>query len=194
MATSIIVYDFDNTIYNGDSTLDFYFFCITRKPAIILYTPIQLFGFIKYILGIYDKTLFKQSFFVYLKAFRDIDSIVDAFWEKYQRKIKTWYMIKNHTADVIISASPEFLLKPICNKIGVKSLIASKVNKVDGKYFGFNCYGVEKVNRLDQEFNNYIIEEFYSDSISDSPLAVLAKRSYFVKEDTSFDWNIIKKS
>ena len=29
------VYDFDKTIYKGDSTLDFYFFCLRKKPIII---------------------------------------------------------------------------------------------------------------------------------------------------------------
>ena len=192
MDASIIVYDFDHTIYNGDSTLDFYFYCITRRPTIIVYLPAQILGLIKYLLGIQDKTLFKQSFFMFLKAFHDIDKTIDAFWIKYQSKIKAWYLLKNHNDDVIISASPEFLLKPICNKVGVKKLIASKVNKADGKYSGFNCYGAEKVKRLDREFNNYIIEEFYSDSLSDVPLAKLAKRSYFVKKDTIADWNLIK--
>lgn len=29
------VYDFDKTIYAGDSTIDFYLFCLKRQPAIL---------------------------------------------------------------------------------------------------------------------------------------------------------------
>ena len=37
--------------------------------------------------------------------------------------------------DVIISASPEFLLKPICKKINIKYLIASNVDKNSRKIY-----------------------------------------------------------
>ena len=46
--------------------------------------------------------------------------------------------------DVIISASPEILLTEICRRLGIKYLIASKVEKITGKYYGENCYGKEK--------------------------------------------------
>ncbi|MFR3285343.1 MAG: haloacid dehalogenase-like hydrolase [Clostridium fessum] len=46
--------------------------------------------------------------------------------------------------DVIISASPEILLTEICKRLGIKYLIASKVEKITGKYYRENCYGKEK--------------------------------------------------
>ncbi|MDE6357601.1 MAG: haloacid dehalogenase-like hydrolase, partial [Eubacteriales bacterium] len=90
--------------------------------------------------------------------------------------------------DIIISASPEFLLKPICEKLGIKYLIASKVDKKTGKYEGLNCYGAEKVIRLNKEMPNTEIREFYSDSFSDEPLAELADKSYIVLGEELFDW------
>ncbi len=41
--------------------------------------------------------------------------------------------------DVIISASPEFLLRPICNRLGIRHLIASRVDARSGAYDGQNC-------------------------------------------------------
>ena len=62
-------------------------------------------------------------------------------------------------SDLIISASPEFLLKPICGILGIKHLIASKVSPVDGKYTGKNCHGKEKVRRFKQLYNEKIEED-----------------------------------
>ena len=45
---------------------------------------------------------------------------------------------------MIISASPEFLIAPIANQLGVR-YIASKLNPETGTYDGLNCYGDEKV-------------------------------------------------
>ena len=36
------VYDFDKTIYRGDSTKDFYFFLLRRHPVLIRYLPKQI--------------------------------------------------------------------------------------------------------------------------------------------------------
>ena len=37
------VYDFDGTIYDGDSTLDFWYFCLKKHPQILLYLPYHCF-------------------------------------------------------------------------------------------------------------------------------------------------------
>ena len=35
------VYDFDDTIYAGDSTVDFFFYCLKKKPAIVYVAGLQ---------------------------------------------------------------------------------------------------------------------------------------------------------
>ena len=42
------VYDFDGTIYNGDSSIDIYFFLLKRYPKLIAYFPKQMLGIVKY--------------------------------------------------------------------------------------------------------------------------------------------------
>ena len=42
------VFDFDNTIYDGESTLDLFFFYIVRKPRLIKYMPAVLKAFAQY--------------------------------------------------------------------------------------------------------------------------------------------------
>ncbi len=68
-------------------------------------------------------------------------------------------------------------MKPICERLGIKNLMASKVDKHTGLYDGENCWGEEKVKRLYEKFPNAKCEEFYSDSLSDTPLAELADKA-----------------
>ena len=63
----INAYDFDKTIYDGDSSIDFYLYCLKRKKSIILLLPIQLYGMLLYILKIKNKEYFKEKFFVFIK-------------------------------------------------------------------------------------------------------------------------------
>lgn len=185
----IIAYDFDKTVYDGDSSINFYKYCLKRKPSILKYIPIQLYAaMMHYGLKKWPKVKMKEKYFMFLKDIPNIEEWVNDFWKIHAQKLKGWYIEKNHNEDVIISASPEFLLKPICKEIGVKLLIASKVDPKTGKFDGDNCYGEEKVVRLNRHMTNYEMAEFYSDSLSDTPLALLAQKSYIVIGDRLVNW------
>lgn len=188
------VYDFDKTIYKGDSTFEFYLFCLRKEFHLLGYIPLQFVGIIKYVCGIYDKTEFKEHFYCFLKGIKDIDLLLSEFWELNNAKIAQWYIYQKKADDIIISASPEFLLKPICDKIGITVLIASRVNKKTGKYTGKNCYGGEKVNRYREMMKNSTVESFYSDSLSDAPFAMIASNSYVVIKNQILAWNEYKPS
>ena len=66
--------------------------------------------------------------------------------------------------------------------------MATVVDPKTGKHTGLNCHGEEKVKRFYQMFPNAEIDEFYSDSLSDTPLALEAKRAFLVKGDQILDW------
>ena len=182
------VYDFDKTIFDGDSTQKFYLYLLKKQPQISVYLPKQFIYFIPFSLGIMEKTKFKEKFYSCFSIVKDIDKEVEEFWKIHIKGIKKWYYEKQKDTDIIISASPEFLLTPICKKLGIKYLIASKVDNKTRKYTGLNCYGKEKVIRLNKEIPNIIIGEFYSDSFSDEPLAEIAKKSYIVDRDNLYPW------
>lgn len=184
------IYDFDETIYDSDSTKDFYFYCLKKYRKMILSVPAMLWAFLMYILGVKTKTQFKEKMYRFLTYVTDIDTAVDTFWDMNEHKIKEWYINRKKDDDIIISASPEFLLRPICNRIGIKNLIASRVDKHTGLYTGENCWGEEKVKRLYEEFPNAICEEFYSDSLSDSPLAELAMTAKIIRGNELIDWDM----
>lgn len=179
----IIAYDFDGTIYDGDSSVDFYKFCFSKKKSICKYWIKQFWFLILYILGIKTKTEMKEVFFCFLKSFNNQKKLVEDFWNVHYTKIKKWYLKKNHSNDIIISASPRFLLEIPCQKLKVKDLIASEVNVETGEFFKSNCHGKEKVNRIREKYSNAIIEEMYTDSSADLPLIELAQKGFKVKKD-----------
>lgn len=188
------VYDFDKTIYDGDSTLDFYLYCLRKHPYLLFYIPMQLVYVILYMFGKYKKTQFKEHFYTFLNKLKDVDNDINNFWNINQKKIKLFYKNQKNSSDVVISASPEFLLQPICSKLGINSLIASKVDKHTGKYTGINCHGEEKVKRFYKIYPDQEIDKFYSDSLSDKPLASIAKKAYIVHKEQILKWNEYKPS
>ncbi len=177
----LVLYDFDKTIYDGDSSFDFFLFCLRKKPLISLYVPIMFFSIVLYKFRIINKTKMKEMLFLFLKKFNNIDNIIRQFWSVNIKKIKGFYNVKGHKDDIIISASPEFLLKPVARMFVVKDLICTKMNKYNGKIKGNNCYGEEKLNRFLKKYDVDDIYEVYSDSYSDLPLLLNAKKAYFVK-------------
>ncbi len=181
------VYDFDETIYSGDSTRDFYFYSIKKHPLLLRFLPKQGWAFLKYMFGIINKTKFKEQFYIFLSGIEDIDNEVSCFWDKNIAKIKSWYLDVKRDDDVIISASPEFLLRPVSEKLSF-TLMASRVDRKSGLTDGKNCYGEEKVKRFYEVYEDGKIEKFYSDSLSDTPLAEISEKAYIVKENELVPW------
>lgn len=193
------LYDFDKTIYDGDSSVDFFKYCQKKFKIINLkYIYNLIKKFIHYKTKRISLTQFKEYIFSYLNKIENVDTVVEDFWLLHSNKIKDFYLEKNHSKDIIISASPEFLLKPICDKLKVKDLIASDVDKKTGRFLKNNNMGYEKVVRFNEKYSDAVIESMYSDSFNDKPLLDLAKKSYLVKKNKIYDYktykpNIIKR-
>jgi len=178
----INAYDFDETIYDGDSSVDFYFYSLKHNKKVLLVLPKQLYGVILYKLKLIDKTKMKEHIFSFLKYIKDVDMLVNTFWNEKYKNIKKWYLDQKEESDVIISASPEFLLKPLEHKLKV-TVIASIVDKKTGKFLSKNCHDYEKIKRYEKIFKKKI-KEFYSDSIkADYPMFLYASKAILVKKD-----------
>ena len=183
-------YDFDKTIYDGDSTADFYLFCLKRHKKIIFMCAPSLLGATLrfYAAKKGTKTQFKETMYRFL-LYCDCERDVRDFWAKNRKRIKRFYLEQKRPDDVIISASPVFLLSPICEELGTGTLIASKVDPKTGLYSGENCHGVEKVRRFREIFGEEAVaEEFYSDSHSDDPMAKTARKAFMVKGESVKAW------
>ncbi len=184
------IYDFDGTLYQGDSTLDFILFSLKKHPSLLRFLPVQGMAFASYALKRIDKTTMKQQFFRVFTGY-NAEGLLEEFWDTHQHKIFPWYVGgQQKEDDILISASPEFLLAPICQRLGIRHLMASRVDPKTGRYTGLNCWGQEKVIRLKDQMGITHCDNFYSDSHSDQPLADIADRAFLVEKDgTIVPWH-----
>lgn len=187
------VYDFDKTIYKNDSSTDFFIFSLKRHPRIFLQLPAILVATLKfYVFKKGSKTQMKTKIMGFVKHI-DYEKDIKDFWYKNECKIKDFYKAQQKEDDVIISASPAFVLEPICKTLGIKNLICSDVDVNTGEFRRENCYNKEKVVRFREIFADAEIDEFYSDSYSDTPLAEISNKAYIVKGEELLPWDFSKK-
>lgn len=176
------VYDFDNTVYRGDSSYDFFRHCALKYPRALLSALGALPWMLAMLLGFAEKTRVKQRFYRYLRHVPEIQEEVDRFWLTHDKNLKNWYFAQKRADDLIISASPVFLLEPVMRRLEL-AFLASRVNPLTGEYDGLNCHGEEKVRRMREAYPEAEVEQFYSDSLHDTPLARLAREAFFVRGD-----------
>ena len=196
--TKLSVYDFDKTIYNGETLNDFYRFYLIKKPWKIYTVIFQLWYFLLYVLKIINLEKLKENFLRFLNGENtgELKKLIREFWEKKESKINLWVkdeILKNKKETeilVAISASPTFLIIDRLRLMGFDVVIGTdflfESTKFHSHITSKNCKNYEKVKRLDKwaEDNNiqYDIVNFYSDSIADKPLFDLAEHKYWIKK------------
>ena len=115
------VYDFDGTIFPGDCALGFAFWCTKRHPKLwFTYFPRAIGGLIQHLRGKMPNFRLQSATFGYLTQVDDFDEQIELFWDKNEGKIAPWYLAQKRSDDLIISASPDCIIAPIANRLGVK--------------------------------------------------------------------------
>ena len=184
------VYDFDQTIFFPDSSFAFFCYCLKRYPRTVLKKPGKI---LKACYSFFtagdssDAAPLKETLFSFLAYLPEPEEEVEAFWRENEAGIAEWYLEQKREDDLIISASPEFLLKPMTQKLGVE-LIATPMDIHSGKILGLNCHDREKLRRFREEYPGETIDAFYSDSLSDAPLAEIADRAFLIKKGKITPW------
>ena len=181
-------YDFDETIYHYDCTLTFSRWCWTHYPRIMLRWPALAWNSILKKIGRLTKHVYMERFYQYLHDVPDVAQEVERFWDDQEKYMHTWYKSVQQPDDLLISASPYFLVRPIADRLGIRNVLASPLNPATGLYEGERCHGEGKVRALRKAFPGAEINLFYSDSMSDAPMAKVAKRAYLVRGESLTDW------
>ncbi|HOO25684.1 MAG TPA: HAD-IB family phosphatase [Clostridiales bacterium] len=177
------LYDFDKTVCPNDTAPVFWFYCLRKHPVIARHIPKQTLAFIKFLLGKYDTTQFKEISFCFL-ADLDAERVAEKFWERRIKKIYPFFLPQNRDLPaVVVSASAEFMIKPVCDALGVHKLIGTQMDPKTGKIKGKNCRGPEKAQRIKNELEGYTFVKAYSDSLkNDGPMLDLALESYLANK------------
>ena len=183
------VYDFDGTIFPTDCSIGFCIWCMNRHPRLwFTFFPKALKAVILKKRGKIPEYLMQRQFFGYLTLIDDFDEQIERYWDKNEKKIAAWYLAQKRPDDLIISASPECIIRPIARRLGV-NYMASEYDREFGVFTNNLMYAKEKAKYIiDHGFP--MIDNFYSDSLADTPLALCAEKAHLVKNKAStvVDW------
>ena len=180
----IDVYDFDGTIYDGDSTADFVIFCLRRHPGVIAGLPRVAFAALQLAAKRINLTRFKSVLFGEMSRRFSLEAAADAFWqsEKTRKKLGSWFFDTPRDIPIVIaSASPEFELCHAAKLLGVETLIGTQCDMKTGALTGKNCKGAQKIERIREVFGDYEVRAMYTDDAkADGPLLAIAREKYIV--------------
>jgi hypothetical protein len=183
------VYDFDGTIFPTDCSIGFCFWCMNRHPKMwFTFGPKAIKNIVLRTIGKIPEYEMQREFFGYLTLVDDFDEQIERYWDKNEKKIVPWYLAQKRDDDLIISASPDCIIGPIAKRLGV-NFMATEFNRKYGVFVNNLMYAQEKAQyMIDNGFP--VIENFYSDSLADTPLALCAEKAHLVKDKarTVVDW------
>lgn len=183
------VYDFDGTIFPTNCTLGFCLWCLRRHPKLIFtFFPRAVKAMVLYRRGKMPKYRMMREIFGYLMLINDCDEQIERYWDKNEKRIASWYLAQKKPDDLIISASPDCILKPIARRLGV-NCVATEYDRELGVFMNNLMYAREK-SRYIFDHGFPVIDHFYSDSLSDTPLALCAEKAHLVtnRATTVIDW------
>lgn len=186
------VYDFDETIFEGDSE-DRFFSYISKIKGFRFYR-------IRYVVleqiskkwKLMSRTKARQIQYSFLNKIPDIDAFMEEYWIYAQQFMKPWYFEVKQPDDIIASGSPSFLIEPIVKRLGIGGLVATRMDKHTGKITGEFAVDKYKLQYFEEKFDSSKIDKFYSDAYSDHFLAEKAKEAYFIhgkNHDQFTEWN-----
>ena len=192
---TIVVFDFDGTITQKDSLLEF--IKISRGKwrfffGFLLFSPLLVAMKLK----VFASWKIKQIVFSYfykdvsIETFNNWCIVFSSFIDGMLRPKAIESLLEHKVRGdktVIISASIENWIKPWADKEGIDLVISTQI-EVDnglltGRLLSKNCYGQEKVDRLLAEFpnrNEYHLVA-YGDSCGDRELINFADEGYYNK-------------
>jgi HAD superfamily hydrolase (TIGR01490 family) len=194
--TIIAVFDFDHTLTTKDSLFVFLESAVGRSKMVLgflLLSPML----ICYKLGFISNGDAKQkliSYFIKGWSKEKINLVSQKCANTQLKKILRsqaferfqWHKKQGHKL-VLISASLESYLVPFARSMKFDHVCGTKLEIktgiVTGKFLGKNCYGQEKVQRLQEllgDFSDYIIYA-YGDSKGDLPLLSIVDYPYYKK-------------
>ena len=179
------VFDFDNTIYHGESTFDFAMFIIKRKKSLLKCAPGITLLLIKYkrckMNALEFQTELEKFTGPFLQNKEFIKKSVQDFWQKNRKKLDQNIIKKIKNNDVILTCSPSFLIKEIENDLNTKNIVATEIDIDEGKIHFLN-FGKNKVKIFQEKFPKKKIQTVYTDSYNDKALMDVAKNVYLVKK------------
>ena len=193
MSKSLALFDFDGTLTNRDTLLDFIIYTVGIPKTMlgsILLSPILL----SYKIGFCNNQEAKEKVISHffkgwkVEKFSEVGSdysrsrLPKILKDSALEKLK-WHINRGHEV-VVVSASIEEWIIDWTNRLNI-NLIATQLEKngdiLTGEFESKNCFGSEKVRRIKQQYN---IEAYdciyaYGDTDGDKPMLALGDKVFF---------------
>lgn len=191
----VAAFDFDGTLTRRDTLLPFLLHAL-GAPAVMRHALILSPTLAGYGLGLIRNDVAKERVFAQTIAGTDIGALRDKAMEFAEYKLPglirseainrfDWHKKQGHRC-IVISASLELYVKPWALKTGFDDVLASRLETrengtITGKLSGGNCFGIEKIRRLEALLgarNSYTLYA-YGDSRGDKELLSAADHAYY---------------
>lgn len=181
------VYDFDNTIYDGESALDFFFAYVMVNPKLVKLIPKVLRALMLYTMGKVTIEDAMKKYAPYIKKYYceydRWDEFTAEFWDKRMGKIKPFYDKIRRDDDIILTASPDLTMSEIGKRLSMKNIICSHIDPESGEVTRL-CMRENKIKYFSEKYPDAKIENFYTDSIkNDGFIAQRAEHIFVVKKN-----------
>lgn len=195
MKKVLAIFDFDGTLTTKDTFLEFIKYhrgAVSFWMGFMKMAPIILLHLLRIIPNWKTKE-YALAYFFGGERLEDFQAVCDRFsttcipqLARKEALEKLALHQKEGHEIVVISASAENWLAGWCKERGIK-LIATRLGVengcLTGKLIGRNCYGPEKLSRLEEEFDLISYDEIhvYGDSRGDKDILAIATNSFYRK-------------
>lgn len=179
------VFDFDDTIFDGDTAIEFTTEFLRKNPSLLKLTPdiIKVIRDYRNLTFRFEDLVDKYGGMIsefIISQNVDAKQIAKEFWDKREKMIKPFYFEIQKEDDLVISASPTFILEEICNRIGIKHYLGTEMDLEKGTFERW-CFRDKKIEFFREAYPDGVIDDFYTDSLHDEFLFPYAKRVFLVK-------------
>lgn len=189
---NIAFFDFDGTITKEDSLFTFLQF-IFGKSKFYIGILKNLHYFLAYKAGMMSNEAVKEKIMQYFFQGMNVEDfqakcleflpVLETILKQSALERIQWHQ-KNGDVVVVVSATFACYLRPLCDQLNIMCL-ATELEEVSGKLSGKfgtpNCYGIEKVKRIQAVFDLQSFEEIfvYGDSGGDTQMLELGTHQFY---------------
>ena len=198
----LVFFDLDGTISRRDTFKEILFFTLLVRPIRLTLIPFSLIDFLLYKLKIISNTEVKKGLLKRVFSSMECNKLeiisnrYTRFFLKHNVHIDALSAIEKHKAKgdflVLVTASFDFYVESLGRELGFDFIISTRAeisgSKLTGIIDGENCYGEEKINRINQSLNlsDYREKICYTDHHSDIPLLNSCDKKFVVNPSSVF--------
>ena len=190
--TKVVVFDFDGTLSAYDANYEFARYCLRHSFRTWLFLPLIALGGVGRFLN-HPGLWWRETMRRFLTE-KMVEKYAPDFIKQHKQNRFGWAaerVAAERAAGnvvILISASPNYLLKPLVRDIKFDAVMCSEMEPKLPRKYKFLCWGKNKVVAFDAWAKKNkitpVIVRSYSDSKSDMPIMKLAAEQVWIDRKT----------